>query len=245
MIADIRTVMWKESKELLIKRGSPHGGLVGILVLVGIFGILLPWQMGRQWVGSPLVLMYSILIPLTMLMNVIADSFAGERERHTLETLLASRLSDRAILFGKVGAAMAYGWGATLLSLALGLITVNLTHASGRLLLYPTAIGLGAMGLSLLTAGFAAYVGVLASLRAATVRQAQQSLGIITLILIFVPLVGAHVLPAGVRVHILEWGKTAGMTRILLLAMAVLGILDVGLFAAAMVRFRRARLILD
>jgi len=33
-----------------------------------------------------------------------------ERERHTLETLLASRLSDRAILFGKNGAAIGYSF---------------------------------------------------------------------------------------------------------------------------------------
>ena len=30
---------------------------------------------------------------LLLVINVVADSFAGERERHTLETLLASRLS--------------------------------------------------------------------------------------------------------------------------------------------------------
>ena len=37
---------------------------------------------------------------------MIADGIPGERERHTLETLLASRLSDRSILLGKVMAAV-------------------------------------------------------------------------------------------------------------------------------------------
>jgi ABC-2 type transport system permease protein len=61
-------------------------------------------------------------------------SVAGERERRTLETLLASRLDERAILFGKLLAARAYGWGLTLLSLLLGAASVSLAYgtASGR-----------------------------------------------------------------------------------------------------------------
>jgi ABC-type Na+ efflux pump permease subunit len=47
---------------------------------------------------------------------MITDSIAGERERQTLETLLASRLPDRAILLGKVAAITLLGW----LLLALG-----------------------------------------------------------------------------------------------------------------------------
>ena len=40
----------------------------------------------------------------------VPDPLPRERERHTLETLLASRLSDRAILLGKIGAAVGFEW---------------------------------------------------------------------------------------------------------------------------------------
>ena len=65
---------------------------------------------------------------------MIADSFAGERERHTLETLLASRLSDRAILFGKIAACIAYGWLMAMLCVLVGTITENVSHWEGQVL---------------------------------------------------------------------------------------------------------------
>ena len=68
---------------------------------------------------------------------MIPDSFAGERERHTLEPLLATPLSDRAILFGMISAAVGYGWGITLISMVIGLLATNLIPVHEDLLLYP------------------------------------------------------------------------------------------------------------
>jgi ABC-2 type transport system permease protein len=245
MITDVWTVMWKEWKELLVQRGSLRGGRLSLLILVGLLGVFLPWQTGRDWVESPVVLVYSAYIPLFLVMSVIADSFAGERERQTLETLLASRLSDRAILFGKVGAAVGYGWGLTLISLLLGLVTVNLAHGRGELLLYPPAVGLGIVGFSLLGAGLVASAGVLVSLRASSVRQAQQTLSIAIMLLLFVPIFGGQALPAEWRARLAQALVVADVTKILLTVVAVLAILDMALLAAAMIRFQRARLILD
>ena len=245
MITDVWTVMWKEWKELLVQRGSLRGGRLSLLILVGLLGVFLPWQTGRDWVESPVVLVYSAYIPLFLVMSVIADSFAGERERQTLETLLASRLSDRAILFGKVGAAVGYGWGLTLISLLLGLVTVNLAHGRGELLLYPPAVGLGIVGFSLLGAGLVASAGVLVSLRASSVRQAQQTLSIAIMLLLFVPIFGGQALPAEWRARLAQALVVADVTKILLTVVAVLAVLDMALLAAAMIRFQRARLILD
>lgn len=243
MIADIRTVVWKEWKEILSWGGSR--GKVGILIFVGVFGIFLPLQMGRAWVESPMVLAYWACVPLFLVTSVIADSFAGERERHTLETLLASRLSDRAILFGKVGAAVGYGVGMTWLSLLLGLVTANLAHGQGKLLLYPVTMGLGIVGLSLLGASLAAGAGVLVSLRAATVRQAQQTLSIAIMVLLFVPIFGAQALPVEWKARLFETFMATDITHLVMIAVVILTLLNVGLLAAAKAKFRRARLILD
>ena len=242
MIADIRTVMWKEWKEILL--GGSRGKL-GLLLFVGVFGIFLPWQMGRAWVESPMVLAYWAWVPLFLVTSVIADSFAGERERHTLEALLASRLSDRAILFGKVGAAVGYGVGITWLSLLLGVGTANLAHGQGRLLFYPPTVGLGIVGLSLLGAGLAAATGILVSLRAATVRQAQQTLSIAIMLLLFVPILGTQALPEEWKARLSETFMAMDIISLVVMAAMVLVVLNAGLFAAAMARFRRAQLILD
>ena len=74
-----------------------------------------------------------------MITAVIADSFAGERERHTLETLLASRLSDHSILFGKIAASMAYGWLISLSCILAGAITVNIVNWHGQIFIFHDA----------------------------------------------------------------------------------------------------------
>ncbi|MBC7264060.1 MAG: ABC transporter permease [Chloroflexi bacterium] len=244
MIADIWTVMWKEWKEMLLSGGG-RGGRLGLLVFVAVFGIYLPLQMGRDWVESPVALFYWMWVPLFLVTSVIADSFAGERERHILETLLASRLSDRAILFGKVGAAVGYGWGLTMISLLLGLVTVNLAHGRGELLLYPPEIGLAIVVFTLLGAVLVAAVGVFVSLRAPTVRQAQQILSLSIMLLLFVPTFGIQALPVEWRLRLAEMLAAVDVAKIALIGGTVMTVLDIGLLAAAMARFQRARLILD
>lgn len=243
MIADLGTVVWKEWKDTL-RRGGGHGKLVPWLFWGG-FGVILPLQVGRAWVESPIVLAYWIWVPMALVSSAMADSFAGERERHTLETLLASRLSDRAILFGKIVAAVAYWLGVTWGSLLLGLATINLAHGHGSLLIYPPTVSLGIVVLGLLGAGLAAGAGVLVSLRAATVRQAQQICMIAIMLLPFVPVLGVRALPAEWKARLLEPFAAAGGTRLVVMAAVVLAVLDIGLLTGAAIRFRRARLILD
>jgi ABC-2 type transport system permease protein len=234
--------MWKEWKEIL--RGGSRGK-VGLLLFVGIFGFFLPLQMGRAWVDSPMALIYWAWVPLFLVTSVVADSFAGERERKTLETLLASRLSDRAILFGKVGAAVGYGVGITWLSLLLGLVTTNIAHGQGELVMYPLSVGLGIVGLSLLGAGLAASAGVLVSLRAATVRQAQQTLSITIMVLLFVPVFGIQALPLEWKLRLIEAFTAMDVNRVVVIVVVTLAVLTGLLLAAAMRRFQRAQLILQ
>jgi len=180
-----------------------------------------------------------------LVISVIADSFAGERERHTLETLLASRLSDRAILLGKAGAAMGYGVGAAWIILLLGLVTVNLAHGHGKLIFFPATAGFSIIGFSLLNAGLATSAGILVSLRAATVRQAQQTMSIALMVLLFGGIFGIQALPAEWKNSLVKTFTAVGIERILAIVALTLTMVDVGLFIWAMKRFRRSRLILD
>ncbi len=100
-MSDILTMLWKESKDVLFQGG--WRSLIRPLIVIGIMGIYLPLQFGPQWVDlTPLGMLLLLWIPFFVIISFIGDVIAGERERHTLETLLASRMPDRAILLGKV-----------------------------------------------------------------------------------------------------------------------------------------------
>jgi ABC-2 type transport system permease protein len=244
MTGDAWTMAWKEWKELLAPQGRFRGGAMNLLLLLGIFGIAMPWQFGRAWVESPMILLYWGWVPLLLLSNVVVDGFAGERERHTLETLLATRLPDRAILFGKIGAAVAYALAIAAASLLLGVVTVNVVVRPERLLLYPPATLAGALVMNLLGAALIAGLGVLVSLRSASVRQAGQLMGIAVLLVGFAPVVGVRALSTYWRSH--GHVVTAADTALAgLVGLALFILLDTSLIAAAVLRFRRSRLLLD
>ena len=244
MAADIFSIMWKEFRELLIQKPNLRGGWIGLLVFIGVFGIMLPFQSGPAWVESPIGIVYWVWVPFMMVSTVIADSFAGERERHTLETLLASRLSDKAILLGKICTAICYGWGLTLVSLLLGLVTVNIAHGQGEILMYPLDVGLSILLVSFLMAALASTLGVLMSLRAATVRSAQQTLGVVALLPLLLVVI-VPMLPTSWTERIFALVMERNVTAIMIPVITAMLVLNLVLLAASMRRFQRARLILD
>ena len=245
MIGDAWTIMWKEWKELLRQGGGARRGWLSLLLIIGVFGVFLPLQTGPFWVQSPLTLIYWTWMPLLMASSVVADSFAGERERHTLETLLASRLSDRAILFGKFGAAISYGWGLTLASVVTGVVTVNIAHGRGQLLMYPAPIFLSIIVLSLLATALTASIGILVSLRAATMQQAAQRLSLGIMVILLGPLLIFQVLPVQTKASIGQALQRVDFGVIVFVVAAVLLLLNAVFLSAALARFKRAQLILD
>jgi ABC-2 type transport system permease protein len=251
MIADVWTVMGKEWREYLVGSGSGGGsgrGVIAALLLIGIVSILWPLQMGRELFASAApIIVDGLFLPYIILQTVIADSFAGERERHTLETLLASRLSDRAILFGKVSAAVAYGAAAGIIGALAQAVVANLSpkNADSGLAFYPVGSIVAIVVLALLMSLLTASVGCLVSLRAATTRQAQLSLTFGFLVLVFAPFIVYQALPKPTQTAILDALNAADPTRVLLIFAAGLLVVAVALLLVAMARFQRARLILS
>ncbi len=246
MITDINTILWKEFRELFQARQGMfgRGGWISIAIIVGLLGVLIPIQAGEDWVSSPIHMIWWVWVPFLMVTYIVTDTFAGERERHSLETLLASRLHDRTILFGKIISVALYGWGIAVIGSIAGLITVNLAAGKGRLLMYSTEAALGILTVSLLFTLLSSVIGVLISLRSSTVRQAQQVTGLISLVPIL-PMVLLDVLPDEV---IANWTTRLSQVDGRLVALVAAGILaaiDLAFVALAMRRFQRAKLILD
>jgi ABC-2 type transport system permease protein len=243
---DILTVMWKERKGMFRVKGRRSQTLLTMLSPL-FLAIYMPWSTGVDWVERSMSLLLAIIVPFILVGITIPDSFAGERERHTLPTLLASRLPDRAILFGKIAASVALGWGLTLLVLAVSLVTVNVLHWPGHVLFYKPSLLLADLSVSFLVALLTAGLGVLFSLRASTVQQAQQA----TMSVMLLP---AMVLQFGLLFIVQSQSarKTLESTlgalsfgQLVFIIVAVLATVDAVLLVAAMARFKRSRLILS
>jgi len=231
-------MIWKEAKDLLFR--DRWVGLILPLLFIGILGIILPWLVGLQWLALPaggmLVVLY---IPFLFVSSFIGDAIAGERERHTLETLLASRMPDRVILLGKVIATVGYAWGMAVVSLLLGVIWENLLNGNGSwTFYYPFDLFLEWLALTLVVILLAANAGVLISLHVATVRQAQQILQVGTLVLVIAALLVLRALPENALAAL-------SYSQIMLIAIAIVAILDAILLGLALVSFQRSRLILS
>jgi ABC-2 type transport system permease protein len=245
MIADIFTVAVKEIKELpYLRKDKSRTNLFSLLIFLVLFGILIPWQTGRSWVTSPLNMLSWAWLPFMMVGTTMVDSFAGERERHTLETLLASRLADRAILFGKILAGIVYGVVITLGCVLVGLGTINLLYGQAGPLLYAAPIAIGIVAEVLLISTLASGLGVLVSLRAASVRQAQQTFTIVYFA-IFIPIVAYPLLPAAVTGRITQFLTQSSFVTVALGLGGGVAAIDAVLILAALSRFKRSRLILD
>ncbi len=237
-MSDFWTMVWKETRDSIFS--DRWSGRIMPLIILAAMGFFMPWQFGRGWislsVGPVFVICY---IPFFLTTSYIGDAVAGERERHTLETLLASRISVRAILWGKIAVAIAYVWGLTLISLTTGLVVANLSSGQARWEFYhPIDIFLEVLLLSLLAALLSAGGGVLISLRAATVRQAQQTMAISTLALLIAIVLILRSVPSGVL---------AGLdaSRLLLFFIGGFALLDLLLIGILSAGFRRSRLILS
>jgi ABC-2 type transport system permease protein len=183
-------------------------------------------------------------VPMLIVVGLVADSFAGERERHTLETLLASRLPDRAILFGKIVAIGAYSWLASIAVFILGSVTVNIAHSGHHgTIRFTAAETAAALSLSLMTTTIATTIGALISLRAETVRQAQQVLTVGVVITAMIPGFGGELLPAGLRDQVRDAIEHFSVTTVMYFAIIVLAAIALILLRIASGRFQRSQLL--
>lgn len=235
---DLWTMIWKEWKDFLWSGG--RSDLLRPLMNIAVLGVILPLSFSRGWINldtAPVLIV--LLTPFMFVILIISDAIAGERERHTLETLLASRISNQAILLSKVLVAVGYNWLMTLLCLLIGDVIVNLSQRMGQWEFYnPISLFTVVLVLCFLTNLLAASGGVLISLKSSTVRQASQTM------LLGLILLG---LAISMVIRFLPPGLTNSLTssQMILIVVIVLVVLDTILLVASIVSFQRSRLILS
>ncbi len=226
---DIAVVFRKELKELTGDRSSFRGTLIqgsGVILLCGVF---LPLRDPQVLASVEACIMLFVIFPVTLAAAVAADSFAGEQERGTLETLLASPLTESDIFIGKASIAAAVAVVVSVLT-TLSALMVMVTSRHSQLFATGTtlaALFFGAVGGGLLLAALVAMV----SLRVKVARSAQQIGSLLSLGLAFGASFEIHRFWPEVTWHLVQVGD------LVVLVFAGLALL-VGLYA-----FKRGRLL--
>lgn len=129
LLFDSWIIAVKEWREWCAVRGRLGWG--ALVALIVAWSIIAPHLLGQLEAGPLIVALLLAALPLTLSGVMITDSLAGERERQTLETLLASRLPDRAIILGKVIAVTAAGWALLLLGMLPGVLQHLVVRITG------------------------------------------------------------------------------------------------------------------
>ncbi|HHW87666.1 MAG TPA: ABC transporter permease subunit [Chloroflexi bacterium] len=189
IITDSWTVVLKEWREWRCVRARFGWG--ALLLLTVAWGSAAPLLLGSFAAGSLLVPLAWAALPSTLAGAMITDAIAGERERQTLETLLASRLSDRAILLGKVVAITLLGWLLLVLGALPGILHQMLT--TGMSSVSPAVMARTVLGVVAPTVLMIVLAGALISLYTPTMRFAL----LLTIAFAGFLILGAAVLVAG------------------------------------------------
>jgi ABC-2 type transport system permease protein len=236
VIEDLGTVASKELREILSRnrRFAGRRTVLRAAVLPLLLGLFFGYQAAHatNTFGRGLGAFYVGLMAMSIAGSLVADAVAGERERHTLETLLASPVSEMAILGGKLAAVISYAWGLAMVQLTAVEIGAAL---GGHSFTVPELVIVAV--LSLLEATLAAAFAVQFSLRAPTVRVATRKQAQYAIVV--------TILASSVNVVAATPANSLTRVTIVATAAAILIFLDAALISLGRARFRRGRLLLD
>ncbi len=157
-------VLRKELLETTSRRRLLGGPLGYVVALALIVGGAMPAMAHRSILEAPLTLISCLLIfPSLSSSNVAAYSFAGERERRTLETLLSTPLADWQISLGKIFAAVVVGVAVSILATAVAYLA-HLQLGGGPTLVplhqLVAIVAVGAMAINTLTSSLGAIIAL-------------------------------------------------------------------------------------
>lgn len=176
---------------------------------------------------------FFLIIPLMASSVIASDSFAGEKERKTIEALLATPLSDSELLFGKMLVSFVPSMIVTFISFSIYSITVDLfsfTIFNGRLLLPNLDWILLIFGLAPTLALASIGLTVMISAKVKGFREAQQISAILVipiLALVFAQITGAIIFGA----------------LIISVVLGIFAIIDVIVFKLAIKIFKREEIL--
>ena len=196
-----------------------------VLGFAVVFGILVPWYRGFDFLDPVMLTAYSCLA-LLFVAPASAEAFALDRSAPAI----SGTITRSALI-------LAYGWGIAVLVMAAGIVTVNLSHWHGYILAPPASLLISILLLSL-TASLAV-IGACALLaRAFSASAVKGFVRLAFLVVLSLAAFGYRLLPPHARTTLAEHMTTDAITHLALISSSVLASIGVILIALAARRDR-------
>ena len=209
------------------------GGMTGVLIYafaLAALGIVLPWYLRFEFLDAMILLAYAFL-PALLVGPVVAESFAGDRERAQIPATLEER---RQLFYAKVAAGALYGWISALLALVVGLATVNFSLKSW--ILPPTLLAMDLALMSLAVSLFSAGISAAISVKARSAKYAKRTLRQGFLLLLVLVVYYSRFMPLEWKRRVTVPGASPGFTGFIVVASVALVGLSAGLMKVALNR---------
>jgi ABC-2 type transport system permease protein len=212
------------------------------MLFLTVAAIVQPFILPAQFIQSRWFVLLFAMLPFGGLIVWVSDSFAGERERHTLEALLLAPVSDQSIIGGKILAILIYT--------AILLVAVLTALLFGQLIIGQFNIDLTWYGfvfcVALLLYLIFISVGIMATWSASSLQVAQQTIvyfiaGPIIILPIIIPLVWSYITEIFIFISQTTFVRNGYLP---FAAVLIVIIFTISSLLLALVRFKRERMLL-
>ncbi len=229
----------REDLAALPRRIGGRSGILMWIFAIVVMGLLLPWVLGYGFLDMPVLLAYVGMSSL-FAGPLVAESIAGERERHAVPNVPRLR---RDLLLARVVVGVLYGWVSPLAMMVLGFAMVNLHYRPQTVLLPPPLISIDLALLTALAALLVASLAAAVAVRAPDARRAKRTLRQGFLLSLVAVILFAR--SGGWRVIAASFETQAGMTRVAGFAAVIILPVSAGLLRMALAGWDRSEIRLD
>ncbi len=225
----MRRAIAQEFSQLPRRMGGTAGVSMYAFALLAL-GVLLPWHLSFDFLDVTVLSAYACL-PALLVAPVVAESFAGDRERSQVP---ASVEELRQWLYAKVAAGALYGWISGVLAIVFGIATVSLSFA--RRIWPPAVLAIDLALMCLAVSIFTACISSAVSIRARTAKYAKRTLRQGFLLLLVIVIYYSRFMPVEWKRHVVIPGAVSGFTEFVAVVSIVLLGLSGGLLKLAFSR---------
>jgi ABC-2 type transport system permease protein len=236
--SQIAAVLWKEWRETARLSRTVRSTAFRFLLLI-VFAAVLGWRHGATFGREFSTIVLLVQFTLLATMPIVTDVIAGEKERHTLETLLASGASSTAILLGKFLWILLFGVGLAFVACLIEVAMVAVRFGPSALNGMSPSLILAGMLLGAGAGALLASLGVLFSLHTSTVRSANQLFAYTLVGLLFISSAAFRALPEPWVSTALGWRLRTAVALQMVVALATLVSLTAIVLGIGLATFRR------